>query len=113
MDRPSPSLTRFAGALLLFGGLVSAADPPPVTVTTITIQGMHCAGCAAKITGKLKSVQHVQLATVDHLTGLATITAKTNHAVSPRALWETVERAGYKPTQLTGPSGTYTKKPSQ
>jgi copper chaperone CopZ len=96
---------------ILLVGLVRAADPPPVT--TITIKGMHCGGCALKVAGKLQVVQQVQRATVNHQTGNATITSKVNQSVSPRSLWEAVERAGYTPTQLAGPAGAYTNKPDQ
>jgi copper chaperone CopZ len=111
MNRFCVQTVRVLSASILLVALVSAADAPPAT--TLTIKGMHCGGCALKVAGKLQAVQQVQRATVNHQTGRATITAKVNQAVSPRALWEAVERAGYTPTQLAGPSGTYTKKPDQ
>ena len=37
--------------------------------------------------------------------------AKAGQAVSPRGLWEAVERAGYAPTRLEGPNGVFTSKP--
>ena len=93
---------------LLAAGLVQAADPP---ATTISVQGMHCAACASKVAGNLQAVTGVNKAQVDAEKAVAVVTAKANTAPSPRALWEAVEKAGYKPTKLVGPAGTFTTKP--
>lgn len=95
-------------AALLAANTAHAADPPP---TTISVQGMHCAGCAAKVAGNLQAVVGVQKAEVDAEKAAAVVTAKSSVAPSPRALWEAVEKAGYKPTKLVGPAGTFTSKP--
>lgn len=97
------------GALLAFASSASAADVLPTT--TITVEGMHCAGCAKSLTTKLKTVKSVQGVEVDVTTGTAKVTAQPTTSVSPKVLWETVVSAGYKPTKLVGPSGTFTKKP--
>jgi Cu+-exporting ATPase len=97
-----------SAVLSLTGNLVHAADPP---TTTISVQGMHCAGCASKVGGKLKAVAGVSDADVDAAKAIAVVTAKPNAAPSPRALWEAVEKAGYKPTKLVGPAGTFVAKP--
>ena len=75
------------------------------------VEGMHCAGCAKSLSTKLKAVKSVQNADVDLATKTAKITPVAAEKVSPKALWETVVKAGYKPTKLTGPSGTFTKAP--
>ncbi len=87
---------------------VRAADPPP---TTITVEGMHCVVCASKVSSNLQSVAGVQKAQVDAEKAVAVVTAKSSAVPSPRALWEAVEKAGYKPTKLVGPAGTFTAKP--
>lgn len=79
--------------------------------TTIHIQGMSCAGCAAKVSRELQAVPGVASAQADAAKALAQITAQTNATPSPKALWEAVEKAGYKPTKLVGPNGTFTEKP--
>lgn len=40
-----------------------------------------------------------------------TVTPKPQAVVSPRALWETVEKNNDKPLKIEGPSGTFTAKP--
>ena len=91
-------------------GLLTAADAP-VASTTITVEGMHCAGCAKNLSTKLKAVKSVKEAEVDLATKTAKITPADKENVSAKALWETIVKAGYKPTKLVGPSGTFTKTP--
>ena len=93
---------------LLAANLAQAADPP---ATTISVDGMHCAGCASKIARNLQAVAGVNKAQVDAEKAVATVTPKSKTALSPRALWEAVEKADYKPTKLVGPAGTFTAKP--
>ncbi len=107
-SRRSIVLSVTCAALALFVSVIRAADPPS---TTITIQGMHCAGCASKVSTNLQTVSGVQNASADAAKSLAVITAKSDANPSPKALWEAVEKAGYKPTKLVGPSGTFTAKP--
>lgn len=96
-------------AVTLFGAnRLQAAEPQ---VATITVQGMHCAGCASKVTRKLQAVSGVEKAQVDPAKGTALVTLKSDAAPSPRAMWEAVEKAGYKPTRLVGPTGTFSVKP--
>lgn len=40
-----------------------------------------------------------------------TVTPKVQQALSPRRLWEGIEKAGDEPSRLKGPSGTFTRKP--
>ena len=87
----------------------AAADTKATTV--VTISGLHCAGCAKKVAKKLESITHVASAAVDPKSGQATITPAKDKRVSPKAMWEAVETAGYKPTKLVGPDGEFTKKP--
>ena len=102
-------LTVFVAALAGFiSGRAQAADPQ---ATTITIQGMHCGGCAAKVSRQLLAIDGVASAQADATQGNAVVSPQTNAVPSPRALWEAVEKAGYKPTKLVGPSGTFTEKP--
>ena len=87
-----------------------AADDTKL-VTSISIEGLHCAACAKKVEGKLKTIKEVATVKIDVKVGIATVTPKVDKSLSPRALWEAVEKAGYTPTELVGPSGTFTEKP--
>lgn len=98
-------------AVLGVAMLLNAAEAKSTTDTTITIKGMHCAGCAKKVTQKLKGVPNVADVKIDVETSLATVSPQKGKPASARALWEAVESAGYKPTKLQGPDGMFTSKP--
>lgn len=101
-------LTVAMGLLIATATQLSAADPKP---TTISIPGMHCAGCAKKVTDKLNTVVGVAKAEADMKTKTIKVTSKPNKAFSPKDLWEAVEKADQTPTKLEGPNGTFTEKP--
>lgn len=85
-----------------------AADVRP---TVVTVKGMHCAGCAKKIAGKLTAVGGVKEVQADVPKSYFVVTPKERQVLSPKALWEAVEKAGYATVKLEGPSGTFTAKP--
>jgi copper chaperone CopZ len=91
--------------------IVHAGEMP--SETTVKIEGMHCVVCAKKVTKKLTSVSNVKSANVDPEKGIAVITSLEGKELSPKALWEAVETAGYKPTELKGPAGTFKSKPKK
>ena len=106
----------FVASLAICLGLIttvsqSATADDAKLVTSISIEGLHCAACAKKVEGKLKAVKEVATVKIDVKAGIATVTPKADKSLSPRAMWEAVEKAGYTPTQLEGPSGSYTEKP--
>lgn len=94
-------------AALAVGSAVWAANS---TATTITISDLECQGCAKKVTAKLKEVAGVTAVEASVEAKTATVTPKPQTALSPRALWEAVEKAGKQPIKLQGPSGTFTAK---
>lgn len=96
-------------ASVIVSRLAVAADSK--TETVITVDGMHCEGCAKKVAKKLEAVKDVASAKVDVKSNKATVAPSKDRSVSAKALWEAVETAGYTPTKLEGPSGTFTKKP--
>ena len=82
--------------------------------TTIQVKGIHCQFCASKLSRKLKSIPGVSSAKVDAKKAVAVVTPKdAANLPSPRAQWEAIEKAGYKPVKMTGPFGTFTKKPEE
>jgi copper chaperone CopZ len=109
----SIAFLRWVFALAFCAGLGRSAwadDPPPVT-TTITIEGMHCKGCAKKVASKLRAVAGVASVEVDPESGTAVIIPSMEFLPSPRALWQAVVKARYKPVHLEGPDGTFTEEP--
>lgn len=114
--RFSPTRRGFVSACFMSSLLWSSVDAvlaeDKPTTTTIDIKGMHCHGCATKVQNRLTAVKNVNSATVSAKTAQAIVDPKANGKPSPRALWEAVEAAGYSPTKLAGPDGTFTKKPS-
>ena len=91
--------------------IVEGADKP--SDTSISIKGMHCAACANKVTKKLQAVPNVKSASVDAEKGSAMVVTTDGKELSPKAVWEAVESAGYKPTELKGPAGTFKNKPAK
>jgi Cu+-exporting ATPase len=80
-------------------------------LTTITVPNMHCMGCAKKMAGQLQAVPGVAGVQANVPATAMIVSPKPQQAVSPRALWEAIEKAGYKPSRLEGPGGTFTSKP--
>jgi copper chaperone CopZ len=97
------------GLATLFAPTVATAAEP--ALITISIQGMHCAGCAGKVKRNLQGVAGVASAQADAKAASATVVAQQGASPSAKALWEAVERAGYKPVKLVTPAGTFTSKP--
>ena len=95
-------------AVLALGGALRAA--PPV-VTTITIPDMHCQGCAKKVAAQLYQVRGVAAVQANVQAKTITVNPQGQAILSPRALWEAVEKADKQPTRLEGPNGTFTAKP--
>jgi copper chaperone CopZ len=69
--------------------------------------------CAKKMASQLYQVPGVAEVRADVKASALFVGAKPGQAPAPRALWEAVEKAGYKPTKLQGPGGTFTAKPPQ
>jgi Cu+-exporting ATPase len=105
----------FVGLLLFAVGLGVAeairAASPKVAATTITIDGEMCGNCLKKLKLEIAVVSGVATVDGDVEKKTVTVQSKPRTSVSPKALWEAVEKAGKKPAKLTGPSGSFTSKP--
>ncbi|HEX6964088.1 MAG TPA: cation transporter [Lacipirellula sp.] len=75
--------------------------------TAIYISNMHCPTCAKKIAGKLYRVKGVVKVKTDVKKNLAVITPQSKKIVDSKAAWNAVRSAGFKPTKLIGPQGTF------
>ena len=96
-------------AVAILCGSAQAADNRP---SVIQVDNMHCSNCASKIARKLYAVPGVTHVACDVKAGTATVRGQNGKNLSPKALWEAVEKATFKVVKLTAPSGTHTKKPA-
>jgi copper chaperone CopZ len=92
--------------------LAQAPTAPQAKLTVITIDELDCPTCAKKVEKNLTEVKGVAEVKTDVKTSTATVAARTGEAPSPRAMWEAVEKAGFKVTKMQGPGGTFTVKPA-
>jgi P-type Cu+ transporter len=81
--------------------LTASSDLGAMRDIELSIQGMTCAACAARIEKKLNAVGPEVIAAVNFATGKATVTAPD--AVAARALIAAVENAGYA-AEVAGPA---------
>ena len=101
-------LAIVAAAALTFVNNLSAAEP---AWTSVTVKEMHCEGCAKKIAARLYAVRGVKEVRVDVKEKTLFVAPQQSKEVSPRAIWEAVEKAKNVPIRLAGPAGTFTEKP--
>lgn len=79
--------------------------------TAVFVTDMHCATCAKKIASRLYAVPGVVSVKTDIKKNLALVYPQANRQTSPKALWEAVQKAKFKPVKIVSPQRTYTKKP--
>lgn len=99
-----------AAILLVLGGSASQAEEK--NVTTVTVEDMTCGGCAKKVQQYVAKVSGVEKVEPDAKTHTVKVFPKANTKVSSKALWEAIEKAGYTPSKLDGPSGSFKEKPA-
>ncbi|WP_233215152.1 heavy-metal-associated domain-containing protein [Rhodopirellula bahusiensis] len=107
----------FAAALCMTAQsrVANAADAvgASTTKTTITLKVLTCESCAKKVAAKLSEVRGVGGIKTDVKSKTAIVVPIGGATLSPRQLWEAIEKAGKEPVKLEGPSGTFTSKPKQ
>lgn len=100
----------------------AAAKPAEVKLapneTAIYVGDMHCANCAKKISGKLFRVKGVMKVRTNVKQHVAIITPQAKKEIDVKAAWKAVQGAGFEPTKMTGPAGTFvadekTKEPAK
>lgn len=79
--------------------------------TTITLKELDCPSCAKKLATRLSQLPGVAEVKTNLDAKTATIVPRPNEQPSPRALWDTVEKAGFEPVKLEGPAGNFKEKP--
>jgi len=75
-------------------GVSSNQAEDEVASTTLTVSGMTCGHCQAKVEQALRGVNGVYSATVDRTQGVAEV--ESGESVSAAELIAAVERAGYR-----------------
>lgn len=97
-----------AAFLLTIASHASAVEP---AWTNIAVKDMCCNGCVKKIAARMYSVRGVKEVRADIEKRTLYVLPQQNATLSPRAMWEAVEKAKEKPIRLAGPSGTFSEKP--
>ena len=90
---------------------VIAAEPQQIP-TVVTVKKL-CPTCGAKIVQNLSKLPQVAEATMSVEQRTLRVRCTPGGSVSPRAVWETVERGGEQPVKIQCPTGTFTTKPRQ
>jgi copper chaperone CopZ len=81
-------------------------------VTVITVEKMHCGGCAKRLAARIKTVSGVAEGRANVARKSLTVIHRNGASVSPRALWLAVEQARDRPLRLAGPDGVFDSEPS-
>lgn len=104
----------YLAALAVSIGLSNAAACG-ATATNATYEiiadGMCCQGCAKNVAAQLYTAPGVTDVTTDVSTRKVTITAKTSPKLTLEKLWNAVEKAKGKPSQLATSQAVYTLTP--
>lgn len=91
--------------------VVSASGASP-DATVVSVKKL-CPTCGKKIVQKLEQLPETQSASMNVEQKLVKVVAKPGQNLSPRLIWETVEKGGEQPVKLQGPAGTFTSKPEK
>lgn len=97
-------------ACLAVSSLAAAESQQVPTIVTVK---KLCPTCGKKIVQKLSELPQVAEATMNVEQRTLRVQCKPGGSVSPRAVWETVERGGEQPVKIQCPTGTFTTKPRQ
>jgi len=81
--------------------MTTATRPAPEERIDLTVEGMHCASCVARIEDALADVDGVEKASVNLATGRAAV---AGHDLDRAALGAAVSRAGYRARPLAAVS---------
>ena len=105
------SLVAIAAFAMLQG--YATAAPTPASTIKLRVDDMHCKTCAKKIARKLYAVPGVVKVAANLKTHTALVTPQKQRTPSPRAMWEAVEKAGFKPVSLEVGGQKFKKKPAR
>lgn len=100
----------FALSLLILVSAASIGRTAEVLATEVTVAKM-CPTCAKKISQKLQKLPGARAAWGTVETRIYRVEPSPGALLSPRAVWETIEAGGERPTSLRCPTGTFSEKP--
>ena len=106
------SVTLAVAAACVFARAADNARADSRQDTVITV-GELCSGCVRNITERLKKVPDVSTVRCNTWANTVTVAPKPGKTLSPRTLWEAMQRVGNPPKKLVGPTGTFTSKPKE
>lgn len=102
-------------SLILLSSMSAQPAPPTQpakgTITVLTVPTMDCNGCAKKVTAQMQVLPGVSRVVPNAETRVVYITSQDGVGVSPRAIWEAAEKAGFPPTKIDSPYGVFATKP--
>jgi len=97
--------------MILAGVLTTVTAQSTPAYTRVTLDELHCATCAKKVSEKVVAVPGVSEMRYDLKTRTIFAMHKADRTPSPRALWEAIEQADHVPIRLDTPTASHTKKP--
>jgi len=106
-----PTIVCLAVFIAALACLAQVAGQYTARTTLIAIEDLDCPTCAKGVEKALAAVPGVANVKTDVEKRTATITPQTTKSPSPRGIWDAIEKAGFHPTKLSGPTGTFTTKP--
>jgi copper chaperone CopZ len=102
------SMTALAALLVCVAALAAQSAP---AYTRVTLEELHCAGCARRISEKVTAVPGVAEMRVDLEKKTIFAIHKPSMTPSPKALWNAIEQTDHTPIRMDTPTRTYTSKP--
>jgi copper chaperone CopZ len=103
-----PTIAAFAAApdeAAVAAAMKSLKVAPNETV--IFVEDLHCATCAKKVTSRLFKQKGVQRVRTSIALDAAVVTPQAKKTLDTTAAWAALQAAGYQPTRLVGPAGTF------
>lgn len=75
--------------------------------TIIFVEDIHCASCAKKVSSRLFRIKGVMRVRTNVKYDAAVVTPQAKKPLDAAAAWAALQQAGYQPTRLIGPEGTF------
>ena len=79
--------------------------------TAVYIKDMHCADCANRIAMSLYTIPGVLKVKANLQRDLTFVVPMANKEPKPADIWLAIEKVGFHPVKLVGPSGVFTTRP--